>query len=94
MSPDSTWRLATRAVHAGRPEQRPDFIPSITPVHPSVTYRYPSMEDLDAVFDGRRDGYVYARHGSPTVNAFEEAAAALENGQAALALSSGMAAIH
>jgi cystathionine gamma-synthase/methionine-gamma-lyase len=52
------------------------------------------MEDLDAVFDGRRDGYVYARHGSPTVNAFEEAAAALENGQAALALSSGMAAIH
>lgn len=87
-------QLATQAVHAGRPESYPDFQPTVPPIHPSVTYRYASMEVLDEVFAGRREGYVYARHGSPTVTALEEAVAALENGEAALAFASGMAAIH
>jgi cystathionine gamma-synthase/methionine-gamma-lyase len=52
------------------------------------------MDALDAVFGGTREGYVYARYGSPTLSALEEAAAALEAGDAALALASGMAAIH
>jgi cystathionine gamma-synthase/methionine-gamma-lyase len=52
------------------------------------------MEDLDAIFGGTRDGYVYARYGNPTVTAFETAMAALEEGEAALAFGSGMAAIH
>jgi cystathionine gamma-synthase/methionine-gamma-lyase len=66
----------------------------VAPIHPSVTYRYPSMEVLDQVFAGDEDGYVYGRHGNPTVTAFEEAVAALEEGEAALAFGSGMAAIH
>jgi cystathionine gamma-synthase/methionine-gamma-lyase len=52
------------------------------------------MDDLDAVFAGTRAGYVYARFGSPTVTALEEAMAALEQGEAALAFASGMAAVH
>jgi cystathionine gamma-synthase/methionine-gamma-lyase len=52
------------------------------------------MEALDQVFAGSREGYVYARYGSPTVTALEEAVATLENGEAALAFASGMAAIH
>jgi cystathionine beta-lyase/cystathionine gamma-synthase len=94
MNDKSTWRLATQAVHAGKPRSRPDFQPTVTPIHPSVTYRYPSMEALDQVFAGSREGYVYARYGSPTVTAFEEAVATLENGDSALAFASGMAAIH
>ena len=89
-------QLATRAVHAGRPKDQPDeaYQPTVTPIHPSVTYHYPAMEDLDAVFAGTRSGYVYARYGNPTVTALEEAVAALEEGEDALAFASGMAAIH
>jgi cystathionine gamma-synthase/methionine-gamma-lyase len=52
------------------------------------------MEDLDAVFAGTRQGYVYSRYGNPTVTALEKTVAALEEGEAALAFASGMAAIH
>lgn len=87
-------RLETRAVHAGTPGPPLDYIPAVPPIHPSVTYFYERMEDLDAVFGGTRPGYVYTRHGNPTVAALEEAVAALEDGDTALAFASGMAAIH
>jgi cystathionine beta-lyase/cystathionine gamma-synthase len=87
-------RLATRAVHAGTRSAPPDFTPTVLPIHPSVTYQYECMEDLDAVFAGTRQGYVYTRYGNPTVTALEEAVAALEEGETALAFASGMAAIH
>ena len=86
--------LSTLAVHAGTRSANSDFIPTVTPIHPSVTYQYERMEDLDAAFAGARRGYVYARHGNPTVTALEEAVADLEAGETALAFASGMAAIH
>ena len=86
--------FATRAVHAGERMPRPDFTPVATPIYPSVGYLYDDMADLDAIFDGTRAGYVYTRYGNPTVGAFEEAMAVLEEGQSALAFGSGMAAIH
>jgi cystathionine beta-lyase/cystathionine gamma-synthase len=94
MNDTKPLRLATRAVHTGRPSQSPDFIPTVTPIHPSVTYQYERMDDLDAVFAGTRQGYVYTRYGNPTITALEEAVAALEEGETALAFASGMAAIH
>jgi len=90
----TTRRLATRAAHAGARSPRPDFIPTVTPIHPSVTYWYDTMADLDAVFAGTRPGYVYTRYGNPPVTALEEVVAGLEEGEAALAFGSGMAAIH
>lgn len=86
--------LATRAVHAGTRTPRPDFTPTVTPIHPSVTYIYDRMEDLDGVFAGTRRGYVYGRYGNPTVTALEETVATLEEGETAMAFASGMAAIH
>ena len=94
MKDGTTRRLATRAVHASARGPRPDFSPTVTPIHPSVTYVYEHMEDLDAVFAGTRRGYVYTRYGNPTVTALEEAVATLEEGEAGLAFASGMAAIH
>ncbi len=87
-------RLATRAAHAGVRGPMPDFIPTVVPIHPSVSYMYEDISDLDGVIAGAREGYVYARYGNPTVHALEEAVAALEDGEAAQAFSSGMAAIH
>jgi cystathionine beta-lyase/cystathionine gamma-synthase len=93
---DSTelLQLATRAAHAGTRDPRPDYAPTVVPVHHSVTYLYDEMQKLDDVFAGTREGYVYSRYGNPTVTALEGAVADLEGGRAALAFSSGMAAIH
>lgn len=86
--------LFTQAVHAGERAPRPDFTPVSTPIHRSVGYLYDDMDTLDGIFGDERAGYVYSRYGSPTVAALERAAATLEGGEAALAVSSGMAAIH
>lgn len=90
----SSQGFTTRAVHAGERVPPGDFVPVVTPIHPSVGFLYASMNDLDAVFATTRPGYVYPRHGSPTVAAFENAVASLEQGQAAHAFSTGMAAVH
>jgi len=86
--------LETRAIHAGEGAPRPDFTPVSTPIHRSVSYAYDSMDDLDAIFGGTREGYVYGRYGNPTVRAFERAVASLEGADDAVACSSGMAAVH
>ncbi len=86
--------LETLAVHAGERTPAAQATPVVTPIWPSVTYLYESMDDMDAVFDGKRLGPLYLRYGSPTVSAFEEAVATLEQAEAAQAYSSGMAAIN
>ena len=84
----------TRAVHAGERIPPADFRPVATPIWNTVGYVYESMDDLDAVFDRRKAGQVYLRYSNPTVEAFENAVANLENAEAAQAYGSGMAAIH
>jgi cystathionine beta-lyase/cystathionine gamma-synthase len=86
--------FATRAVHAGEKMKQADSFPVSTPIMPSVAYTYASMDDLEAVFANTQPGYVYSRYTSPTVAAFESAVANLEEGEAALAFGSGMAAIQ
>ncbi len=86
--------IFTQAVHAGERGPRPDFTPVVTPIYNSVGYLYESMEQLDEVFGGEREGYVYPRFGTPTNAALERAVAILEGGEAALSFASGMAAVH
>ncbi len=86
--------FSTLAVHAGERAPKPDFTPTVTPIYPASSFIYDDMDDLDAIFGGTRQGYVYARYGNPTVRAFENAVAALEKAESALAFGSGMAAIH
>jgi cystathionine beta-lyase/cystathionine gamma-synthase len=59
-----------------------------------VSFSYESLDELDSIFAGEQDGWVYTRYGNPTVAAFEAAVADLEGGEAAFATASGMAAIH
>jgi cystathionine beta-lyase/cystathionine gamma-synthase len=84
----------TRAVHAGERAAPADYTPVATPIWPAASYLYKSMDDLDNVFAGEKQGYVYSRYASPTVAAFEAAVASLEGAESAQAYSSGMAAIH
>lgn len=90
----SNQAFSTRAVHAGEHTPPGDFTPVVNPIHPTVGFLYESMDDLDAIFGTSREGYVYPRYGSPTLAAFEQAMASLEEGEAAMAFGSGMAAIQ
>lgn len=77
-------------VHAGAPEQRPR--PTVSPIYTATSYVYASTDDLDAAFMG--EGAYYQRNGNPTTATFENACAAMEGAEGAVAFASGMAALH
>jgi methionine-gamma-lyase len=82
----------TQSVHAGcRPD--PLYGGVSVPIFQSSTFAFDSVDQGAARFRGDEDGYIYTRMGNPTVAALEEAVASMEGGHAALATSSGMAAI-
>ena len=88
-------RFTTRAVHAGEKAPLTEINPVVTPIFPSVGYTFSDSKQLDAVLGNEKEGYVYSpRYANPTVAAFETAVANLESAEAAIALPSGMAAIH
>jgi cystathionine beta-lyase/cystathionine gamma-synthase len=88
-------RFDTLAVHAGAPAFTLDGAhPTAPPLVPASSYWYDSADELDRVLGDQQPGYSYARYASPTVVAFEQAVAALEEAPAAVAYASGMAAIH
>ncbi|HTE83302.1 MAG TPA: PLP-dependent aspartate aminotransferase family protein [Dehalococcoidia bacterium] len=60
---------------------------------PSSVFEVDSLETLDAVSEGRAEGYVYTRYGNPNQAALEHLVARLEGGQVGLACASGMGAI-
>ncbi|MCA3217726.1 MAG: O-succinylhomoserine sulfhydrylase [Burkholderiales bacterium] len=57
------------------------------------SFVFNSAEEAAGLFSGAEDGFVYSRFSNPTVRMFEDRLAALEGAEAALATSSGMAAI-
>lgn len=57
------------------------------------SYVFANAEEAAARFSGEQPGNVYSRYTNPTVRTFEQRIAALEHGEAAVATSSGMAAI-
>ncbi|MCX7757232.1 MAG: PLP-dependent aspartate aminotransferase family protein [candidate division WOR-3 bacterium] len=63
------------------------------PIYQSAVFTFESAEAGAAIFAKKRSGYFYTRLGNPTVEAFEEKIAYLEEGEAACAFASGMAAI-
>jgi cystathionine gamma-synthase/methionine-gamma-lyase len=90
----SEFSIATRFVHAGERRAAPAGVSAVTPVYATSTFVYERMEEVDRVVEGESEGFVYSRYGNPTVAAFEQAIAELENGKFAFAFGSGMAALH
>ena len=86
--------FSTLAVHAGEDQPPIEARPIGTPIYQTSSFYYERSADLDAVFEGSVEGYVYTRYGNPTTAALERAVAALEGGDGAVACGSGMAAIH
>ena len=86
--------ITTQLVHAGERLPPPVGLPVSTPVYATATFTYDSMAEVDQVFSGEKQGYVYTRYGNPTTAALEEAMRVLEGGAAACAYATGMAALH
>jgi cystathionine gamma-synthase/methionine-gamma-lyase len=86
--------INTQLVHAGERGATPNGRPVSTPIYATATFTYDSMAEVDQVFAGETQGYIYTRYGNPTVAALEEAVRVLEEGAAACAYSTGMAALH
>lgn len=85
-------RFATRAARAVAPPQSASR-PLTPPIHLANVYVFDDLEQVDAVWEGRRPGYVYGRFGTPNHTMLEETLAGLEGAEAAVVTASGMGAL-
>jgi O-acetylhomoserine (thiol)-lyase len=90
---NDNYKFETKCVHAG---QQPD--PATTsrgvPVYRTSSYVFKNSEHAADLFALKEPGNIYTRIMNPTQDVLEQRIAALEGGAAALALSSGTAAIY
>ncbi|MCX8113768.1 MAG: O-acetylhomoserine aminocarboxypropyltransferase/cysteine synthase [Burkholderiaceae bacterium] len=88
---DRNFGIETLCLHAG---QLPDPVTGsrAQPIYQTTSYVFDSADHAASLFNLQTFGNVYSRISNPTVAVFEERVAALENGRAALATASGMAA--
>jgi cystathionine gamma-synthase len=86
--------LATVAARGLRATPPPlgDGRPSSEPLYLTSVFEFSTIAASEPALEGL-DGYVYARNGLPNPRSLETTVAALEGGEAALATSSGMAAV-
>lgn len=89
--------FGTQAVHAGEPRHNP-YGSVTTPVVQASTYAFPDSAALERFMEERMfwdkpQGQEYGRYGNPTVRVVEAKLAALEEGEDAILVSSGMAAV-
>ena len=86
--------ITTQLVHAGERRPLSGGQPVATPIYATSTFTYDSMQEIDRVLAGEKAGYVYTRHGNPTLAALEDVLLAAEGGATACVYASGMAALH
>ena len=84
-------KFETRCIH-GKVMADPSFRSLVTPIYQTSTFGFRNLEEGKARFAGTAEGYIYSRLGNPTVCQLEQKLASLDEGEAALAFSSGMAA--
>lgn len=83
--------LNTKLIHAGAYEDQ--FGSAVTPIYQTSTFAFKSAQHGADCFAGKSDGFIYTRIANPTIKAFEDAMAELENGFGGIATSSGMSAV-
>ncbi|MDO8896771.1 MAG: aminotransferase class I/II-fold pyridoxal phosphate-dependent enzyme, partial [Bacteroidales bacterium] len=81
----------TKLIHAGAFED--EYGSATVPIYQTSTFKFKSAQHGADCFSGKSDGYIYTRIANPTIRAFEQNIAELENGYDGIATSSGMAAI-
>lgn len=88
----SDFGFSTRAIHHGYdPLENGGAL--IAPIYLTTTFAFPTAEYGASCFAGEESGHFYTRISNPTLALLESRMASLENGEAAVAFSSGMGAI-
>ncbi|MDB5750260.1 MAG: hypothetical protein JWP65_681 [Ramlibacter sp.] len=87
-----TRDLSTRILHADR-QAGVEHGATHKPLHIATGFGYERAEDLAAVFQGDRSGYVYGRQGNPTTAALEAKVTLMEDAVGTVSFATGMAAI-
>ena len=90
-TPDRAFGFNTRSLHAGY-QPDPTTGARAVPIYQTTSYVFQDSEHAAALFALQQFGNIYTRIMNPTTGVLEERVASLENGAAALALSSGQAA--
>ena len=67
---------------------------AVTPIYQASTFKFKNADDGAACFAGEAPGFIYTRIGNPTIAALEKTLAAIEHGEKAIAVCSGMAAVN
>ncbi|MCE5283090.1 MAG: O-acetylhomoserine aminocarboxypropyltransferase/cysteine synthase [Deltaproteobacteria bacterium] len=89
----SEKRIDTLALHAGQENPDPATGARAVPIYQTSSYVFRDTDHAADLFALKQFGNIYTRIMNPTTDVFEKRIAALEGGTAALAVSSGMAAI-
>lgn len=84
--------ISTRILHADR-LAAPEHGATHKPLHVATGYGYETAEELTAVFQGDKSGYVYGRQGNPTTAALEAKISLMEGATGTVSFATGMAAI-
>ncbi len=84
--------FGTKAIHAGNIRDK-QYGSLTMPIYQTSTFFFENCEQGGHRFAGQENGYIYTRLGNPTTSVLESKVAALENGEACVAASSGMGAI-
>ncbi|MDX1776993.1 MAG: PLP-dependent transferase [Desulfobulbales bacterium] len=84
--------FSTRAIH-GAVLKRDVHGSLRAPVYDNVAFEFDSARDINLAFAGRKPAHTYSRITNPTVEDFEQRIRLASGGAAAVAVSSGMAAI-
>jgi O-succinylhomoserine sulfhydrylase len=87
----NNYALETQAIRSGHHRTHEDEH-SIA-IFPTSSYVFKSAEQASLRFTGKITGNIYSRFTNPTVSAFQERLALMEQGERCLAFASGMAAI-
>ena len=84
-------RPKTLEIHGGGSLTDSEMRPGL---HRAIAFSLGSFDRAERLFAGKEEGFIYTRINNPTVDKLEKRLSALEGAEAALAVSSGMAAIE
>lgn len=81
----------TKLIHAGAYDD--EFGSATVPIYQTSTFKFKNAQHGADCFSGKTKGYIYTRIANPTIRAFEQSIAELENGFDGIATASGMGAV-
>jgi cystathionine beta-lyase/cystathionine gamma-synthase len=89
---ENKYRFPTLAIHAGEEERFSEGAVT-APIFQTSTFVFRNSAEVVEFQKGDASKYLYTRYGNPTLRIVERKMAALEGGEAAVVVSSGMAAV-